>query len=643
MPLPRCPKRSYARRLWCAILCGGALPWACAGSPEQGVNFANLSLEELSEIRVTSVSKRPERLADTAASVFVISAEDIRRAGAPSLPEALRLAPNLQVAQVDARNYAVTARGFANPFENKLLVLIDGRTVYSPLFSGIYWDAQDVVLEDLDRIEVISGPGATLWGANAVNGVINIITRSAAASTGLLVTAEAERGLHSASTRYGAALAGGGHYRIYAKQLDNDDTFSAAGVNSFTGATRRQAGFRLDAGAATVQGDLVDARLHQAGTRDILVGGANLLGRLERTLDDGSSLRLQAYADHTRRDQPNAFAEHLNTLDVELQHTLAPGAAQQLVWGGGYRKAYDRIVNGAAFGFLPAVRDLAWSNLFAQDELRLSEALRLTGGLKLERNSYTGNELLPHLLLAWQAAPGQLLWSSLARAVRVPSRIDHDLYSPTNPPVVAGVARYGIAGGPDFVSEVAEVAQVGYRGQLAPHLSFALTLYGNRFARLRTIEPNPFGAGKVFLNRAGGSARGAELSARWDVARSWRLTGGFSAQRLILRADPGSNDTAGASALANNDPSNWWQVRASVDLSEVLEFDAGLRHVGALSKPSVPAYNALDARLGWKLGRALECSLALRNALADGHAEWGPPATRNVYQRSLAGRLTWRY
>ncbi|MES2296468.1 MAG: TonB-dependent receptor [Pseudomonadota bacterium] len=624
-----------------AALAAGAALQAPARAEAGGDNFANLSLEELADVKITSVSKLPERLGNAAASVFVISANDIRRAGAATLPEALRLAPNLQVAQVDARNYAVTARGFNNPFENKLLVLIDGRTVYSPLFSGVYWDAQDLVLDDIARIEVISGPGATLWGANAVNGVINIITKSALDTLGVLATLDGGGALRSGAVRAGAKL-GAGAWRAYVKQASALDTVNAAGKDTATGWRRLQAGLRYDGGGITVQGDAYRGALRQMGTRDIDIGGANLLARLERALGAGAALRVQAYLDHTERDQPNAFAEHLDTLDLEVQHSLALGTAQQLVWGGGHRIAVDRVQNGAAFGFLPGDTELRWTNLFAQDALSLTPALRLTGGLKFERNSYTGNEWLPSASLAWQATDRQLLWASLARAVRVPSRIDRDLYSPSAPRVVNGVPAFNIAGGPDFVAEVAKVAQAGYRAQFAT-TAYALTLFASDYDRLRTIERNPDGPGLVFQNRASGRSRGIEASATWDVRRGWRLMAGATVQHLATAAEPGSADMSGASALANNDPSAWWQLRSSLDLSDNLELDATLRHVGALPKPTVPSYTALDLRLGWQLDKHLDLSLMAQNLLAADHVEFGPPATRSLYQRSLVGRLTWRF
>ena len=633
-------KLSCVRLLALACSCGLACAAHADSTPSD--NFANLSLEELSNIQITSVSKKAQRLGDTAASVFVVRSDDIRRAGATTLPEALRLAPNLQVARVDARNYAVTARGFNNVFNNKLLVLIDGRTVYSPLFSGAFWDVQDVVLDDIERIEVISGPGATIWGANAVNGVINIITRSAADTQGGYATLGGDRDNRSGALRYGGRLAGGMAWRVYGKAIENDDTLTAGGVNTLTGWRRHQAGFRLDGealgGSVTLSGDAYHGSLHQATTRDIAVGGANLLGRIERELAPGSSLRVQAYVDHTERDQPNAFIEHLTTLDLEVQHTLMLTPSQQLVWGGEQRSAHDHLENGKGFGFLPAESTLSWTNLFAQDEVRLGDDLRLTAGLKVERNSYTGLEHLPYLSLAWQAAPKHMLWSSLARAVRVPSRIERDFYAPTSG---KPVAVYG--GSPNFISEVARVAQVGYRGDPAPHLSYALTVYYSRYDKVRTLEPTPGGTSLVaYMNKAEGRSRGVEMSGTWDVRRDWRLAAGMASQRLDIHTLPGSKDTS-APALANNDPSNWSMLRSSYDWSENIELDLTLRHVGALPKPVVPSYDALDVRLGWKLGRNIEASLLAQNLLAADHAEWGNPANRNVYGRTLYARVTWQF
>jgi iron complex outermembrane receptor protein len=619
-----------------------------SNAPAQSTSdIAELSLEELANIQVTSVSKRSESLADAPASIYVITGNEIRRSGAATLPEALRLAPNLQVAQVDARNYAITARGFNNPFENKLLVLIDGRTVYSPLFSGVFWDVQDVVLEDVDRIEVISGPGATLWGANAVNGVINVITKSAADTQGALAAAGASKFGKSGAARYGGELPNGGHYRVYGKAIDSEDLRTEAGKDALTGWHRQQTGFRSDwingGTGYTLQGDAYDGALHQAGTQDIKVSGANLNGKMNRTLAGGSTLSLQAYWDHTERNQPLAFAERLNTFDLQAQHSLRLTPAQQLVWGGGYRLAQDRVNNGPGFGFLPGNFDMNWANIFAQDELTLSDKLKLTGGLKLERNNYTGLELLPTLRLAYKPNPNSLAWTALSRSVRAPSRIDRDFFSPSNPRVVNGVQQFQIAGGPDFESEVANVAEIGYRAQPLPTLSYSLTAFYSRYQKLRTLEPNPDGPGLAFLNRASGSNRGVELWGSWQALPRWRLSAGLVAQRVATELDPGSRDVSGASGLATSDPSNYWSLRSSFDIAEGQELDLMMRHAGALSAPAVPAYTAVDLRYGIKLRRDLELSLLGQNLLDPKHAEFGAAPARNLYERALYLKLVWRH
>ena len=620
-----------------------------ASAQTPGLNshdLAELSLEELATIQVTTVSRRAQSLADAPSSIFVITGNDIRRSGASTLPEALRLAPNLQIARVDARNYAVTARGFNSPFENKLLVLIDGRTVYSPLFSGVFWDAQDVVLEDVERIEVISGPGATLWGANAVNGVINVITRSAADTQGGLAAVGGSRFEKSGALRYGGETANGGHYRVYGKFADNDNLRTAAGGESLTGWRRAQTGFRTDWGNAgrsvTLQGDAYDGRLHQQGTQDIGISGVNLNGRMNRTLDGGSTLNLQAYWDHTERNQPLAYAERLDTFDIQLQHSLQLTASQQMVWGGGYRLAQDRVDNGPVFGFLPGAFNMNWANIFAQDEITLSEKLKLSGGLKLERNNYTGMEVLPTLRLAYKPNASSLAWSALSRSVRAPSRIDRDLYSPTSPKRLDGVPQYTLAGGPDFQSEIANVAEIGYRAQPLPAFSYSATAFYSRYQKLRTLEPNPDGPGTVFLNGAYGRSRGIELWATWQAMAKWRLSGGLVAQRIDTRLDPASQDSSSGTGLATSDPNNYWSLRSSWDIADGRELDVMLRHMGALASPAVPAYTAMDMRYGWKLRRDLELSLVGQNLFDKQHAEYGAAPARSVHERALLLKLVWR-
>jgi iron complex outermembrane receptor protein len=622
--------------------------WLAAGDAAAAIpsNLADLSLEELASIQVTSVSKRAEALADAPASVYVISADDIRRSGATTLPEALRLAPLLQVARIDARNYAISARGFNNPFSNKLLVMIDGRTIYSPLFSGVFWDAQDVVLEDIDRIEVISGAGGTLWGANAVNGVINIITRSAADTQGTLVDLGAGERQKSAAVRYGGKLAGG-HYRIYGKHADQDDLRRESGAPDHFGWRRDQAGFRADWGTArdtlTFQGDAYEGTLHQFGTRDIRIAGANLLGRMSRALGPDSDLRLQAYIDHTERDQPLAYDDRLTTFDIEAQHAIRLGKAHNVVWGGGYRLGQDRIRNDVAFAFLPESLDMRWANLFAQDEIELRPDLKLTLGLKLENNSYTGTEKLPTARLAWKPAEGHLLWGSVSRAVRAPSRIDRDLYTPANPRIVGGVPQYLVGGGPNFDSETVKAYEIGYRAQPRPTLWYSAVAFYDDYDRLRTLGLNPGGPGLItFQNQAEGEIHGVELTGGWQVLPAWRLTGGLVVQRQRLRLKPGAVDMSGGTGLANNDANRYWTLRSSWDIDARRQLDLMLRHVGDLPRPEVPAYTSLDLRFGWRVTPDLELSLIGQNLLNASHVEFGAAGTRVEYERGIFLKAVWQ-
>ena len=612
--------------------------------------LVDLSLQELADIEVTTVSKRAEPLSKAAASIFVISNDDIRRSGATTLPEALRLAPNLQVARDNARNYAISARGFNGVFANKMLVLIDGRSVYSPLFSGVFWDAQDVVLEDVDRIEVISGANTTLWGANAVNGVINIITRSARDTQGGLAVIGASNRENSDVLRYGGQLSNDGYFRVYGKHADFEDSRDDNGFNVQDGWRRNQAGFRADWGESgdgfTLQGDAYEGSLGQYGTRDIYIGGANLLGRFNRHLAEHSDISLQAYLDHTTRDQPGAFTEHLTKFDVEFKHAVKLAQRHNVVWGAGYRVNYDRLDNDDAFAFLPESKDLFRSNVFAQDEIALRDNLRLTLGLKFDNNNYSGTETLPSVRLAWNPAANHLIWASASRAIRAPSRIERDLYAPTNPAIIGGVPFYLIGGGPDFDSEVANTYELGYRGQLTAALSYSLTAFYSKYDNLRTLQnsPTPFGFPLVFTNEAEGEMQGVEMWAQWQAAKSWRLIGGLVVQDMDYSVNPGAIDPGAlVGFLANNDPNYYWNLRSLWDITPHHELDLTLRGSGELGTPEVESYVSMDMRLGWKISRELELSLVGQNLVGAKHSEFISGLDEDLFDRRLFAKLTWHF
>ncbi len=615
-----------------------------AGFAQQADDMAELSLEQLSNIVITSVSRQPARLSAAPASLYIISASDIRRSGARTLPEALRLAPNLQVARADARNYAISARGFNSVFANKLLVLIDGRSVYSPLFSGVFWDAQEVVLADVARIEVISGPGATIWGANAVNGVINVITKNAADTQGNLLSAGGGEHEGNGVLRHGGKLAGGGHYRVYGSLSEADDTATAAGASTLTGWHRRQTGFRADLPVGTaslaVSGDAYEGKLAQAQTVPIAIAGANLTARYTALLPDNQVVNVQIIADHTQRDQPNAFNEHLDTLALEVQHDIRRGA-HNIIWGGGYRYSWDRIVNSLRSGFLPASLDMHWGNVFIQDEIALTEPLRLTAGVKFEQNNYTGMEVLPNLRLAYTHGD-HLFWSSLSRTVRAPSRIDRDFYSPTYPPVTNGVPRYTIGGGPDFESETAKVAELGYRGQPLPTLSWSATVFFSDFERLRTLEVHT-GSPWTFENLRQGRARGIEMWARWQVLPAWRLDGGAVLQKVRTSLLPGSRDVSELFGLTPNDPDRRYTLRSSHDLGQHHQLDLNLRYVGSLPRPAVPAYYELDVMWMWTPTPKVDIGISGLNLLHRNHVEFGAAPGRSVIERAVQLSAAYRF
>ncbi|HEX5633634.1 MAG TPA: TonB-dependent receptor, partial [Gemmatimonadales bacterium] len=506
-------------------------------------------------------------------------------------------------------------------------------TVYTPLFSGVFWEAQDLVMEDIDRIEVISGPGATLWGANAVNGVINIITLSARRTEGLLAKALGGDEDRGAVLRHGAALAGGGALRGYVKYIERDGARSEAGADLGDDSTRLHGGFRGDWGTEssglTLQGDAYRGEVDRGPMRRY--SGANLLGRWRHQLADGSRVRVPAYYDRTDRRHADTFDEDLDTLDIEAQHALAPWAGHRMVWGGGYRHSRDRVENSAAQAFIPAEKSMQWTNLFVQDVVAVAPRLSLTLGLKAERNPYTGVEYLPNVRLAWQATGEALVWAALSRAVRAPSRLDREFFFPGNPP-------FTVVGSTRFDSEVARVAELGYRAQVSNALSVSATLYHHDYPNLRSLGPTD--AGPAFLNDIEGRTTGLEAWGSYRVTPAWRLSGGFVAQDIERRVKPGAVDLGSLGSLGT-DPKRKVLLRSIWDVTARHEFDLALRHIGRLPEPAVPAYTVVDARLAWRPSRAVELSLRVQNLLDRRHAEWGVAPNRAQFDRTYFVKLVW--
>jgi iron complex outermembrane receptor protein len=616
-------------------------------------NLADLSLEQLGNIDVTSVSKKRERLGDAAASIFVITGEDIRRSGSTTLPEALRLAPNLQVAQVDSGKYAISSRGFnnANALSNKLLVLIDGRTVYSPDYSGVFWDQQDVLLQDVERIEVISGPGGTLWGSNAVNGVINVITRSAKDTQGGFIDIGAGNLQDNGAMRYGVKLGSDGYMRVYGKFAEHDNTQQANGSDVMDAWRRRQVGFRADWGGQgdtfTVQGDTytgeTDNRPVGGGVK---TSGANLLARWNKQMDSGSDLSLQAYYDRADRTDQAGFQGNVDTYDIAFQNGI-PLGGHKVLWGAGYREAHDDIAstqvptpNPLVFlvtSFVPESTTLTWKNVFVQDDVNLSDTVKLTAGIKLESNDYTGWEKLPSLRLAWKPTDNQLVWGAVSRTVRAPARLDRDFFLAASVPSIPLTLPL-INGGPDFVSEVANVIELGYRAQLGRDVNWSITVFRHYFDRLRSGQPPP----AEIQNMIKGTVDGVETWTTYQATGSWRLSAGMVVQNTRLYVEQGSTDPTGPSALGN-DPNFYASLRSQLDLSERVKFDVGVRRVGRLPEPVVPAYTAVDARLAWQMRRDLEFSVLGQNLFDPGHVEFEDPTTASEIARAFYVQMLWRF
>jgi iron complex outermembrane recepter protein len=631
--------------MWGAALVSSTAEAATPAAPA----LADLSLEDLSRIEITSVSKRAEPLADAAASVFIITGDDIRRSGATSLPEALRLAPNLQVARVSATEWAISARGFNSQSANKLLVLIDGRSVYSPLFSGVFWDVQDLMLEDVDRIEVISGPGGTLWGVNAVNGVVNVTTKSSAVTQGSLVSAGTGNQESRLAFRHGAPIGDSGSWRVYGKRshLANTETANGTQVNDHYDLT--QLGMRADWKAGddkyTLQGDAYQGKKGQPppGTivtgapfelGDISVSGANMVGRWERRLSEGSNVSGQLTYDRVERTVRPTFAEKLDIFDVQLQHAWTPVARHSVVWGTEYRYAIDHVDNSAYVAFLPGTVKQQWMSLFAQDEIALDAAWRLALGARLEKNDYTGFEFLPNLRLSWKPADAHLVWGAASRTVRAPSRLDRDTYVPGEPPFL-------LAGGPDFRSETANVYELGYRGQPAANVSFAVTAYHAEYDDLHTqnlVSSAPLVL--QFGNGMEGRVQGVEMWGSLQATSSWRLHAGFSRLWQDFQLKPGTVDTANSVAVTTGaNPDRQILLRSSWNLLRVSQLDVTVRHVSDLDNPSVPSYTALDMRWGWTVRPGVEVSITGQNLLGPKHGEFAQESTRSAFSRTVFAEL----
>lgn len=615
----------------------------------------SLSLEELLEVQVTSVSKRSELLFEAPAAVFVITAEDIRRTGARTIPEALRLAPGLEVARIDSAKWAVTARGFNERFTNKLLVLVDGRSAYNPLFSGVYWDIQDTVLADIDRIEVIRGPGATLWGANAVNGIINIITKSSAETLGGLATAGVDNdGGYEAAARYGGLLTEDLSYRFFAKGFDRTDLVDAGGRDFGDDWDALRAGFRLDrhgtaedvltllgevyrSDAGQQVGAFIEEELPLVRTLDDTVeaSGGFALTRWRHTLSPGADATFQIYYDRTERDEA-VFSENRDTFDVDFQNRWQMTDRQELIWGLGYRLTRDEVDGSFTSTLDPENRTDHLFSAFVQDTIELwPDTFHLTLGSKFEHNDYSGFEVQPNLRAGWHPAADHFLWGAISRAVRTPSRSDHDLRvsfagfrGPQGVPTVLAVV-----GDEDFDSEDLTAYELGYRWHPTGRFFMDFAAFYNRYDRLRSLEPDtPFMEASPppphlviplrIDNRLDGVTYGFEWLVDVIPTEKWKLTASYSFLEIDLEPDDDSRDETAEEAEGFS-PRHQIGLVSFLDLPHAVSFDSEIYYVDELPEFGIPDYWRLDLRLGWRPAESLHLSLNGENLLDDRHPEFG--------------------
>ncbi|HEU5135715.1 MAG TPA: TonB-dependent receptor [Steroidobacteraceae bacterium] len=656
----------------CIPICVALLPWSAHSNNSTGPLEAlkRMSFEELMTVEITSVSRTEETLRDAAAAIAVVSPEIIRRSGATTLPDALRLVPGIHVGQQTSSSWAVSARGFSSITSEKLLVLSDTRSIYTPLFSGVNWNVQDYLLGDVERVEVIRGPGAALWGSNAVNGVINITTRSSRDTHGTHIQAGAgsfDRAWFEA--RYGGETADGVNYRVYGKYFDRDATL-APGLSTEDSWNLGHVGFRTDwdgtpRDSFTVQGDAYQADVGQLASAINIIGrpgpepplnvdlsGGNVLARWRRSGDDGAEMQLRAYYDYTRRDDPS-FLDTLHTFDIDLQRRFNAGSRHEILWGAAYRLTANTNRSRVVFAVEPEDSNDQLFSGFIQDHITLGQKLRLTLGTKLEHNDFSGFEVQPSVRMAWSPRDNHTVWVAISRAVRVPTRLERDIAIDITNPAGNPVAR--LLGNDEYGSERLTAYELGDRWQPIDKLSFDLALFYNDYDRLASLEiGEPFvdTDGRTVIpvineNLTRGRTYGAELLVEWQPVDDWRLSASYS--HIEMSLTPGGADLNRGEWLEDATPRDIAGLRSLFALGTRVELDAQLRYQTSIVRQpmlvtgeSLDGYTELDVRLGWNATPHWDLSVVGQNLLHDEHVEFGPPDRRGALERAAYLRATWR-
>lgn len=606
-------------------------------------DLKKLSVEELMNIRVTLVSRTPQRLSDAASAIQVITGNEIKRSGALSIPDALRLFPNIQVAQLNSSAWIIGTRGFNTIFANKLLVMIDGRSVYTPLFGGVIWDLQHVMIEDIDRIEVVSGPGGTLWGANAVNGVINIVTKKSSDTQGAFVAASVGNFLRdNFEARYGGKIGNKTHFRVYGMHMDRQPTTQPDGNKSPDAWRLSQGGFRMDIEASakdevTIQGDFYGGTRKTAPEHSPM-NGQNIIGRWTHTYSASSDIMFQLYYDrYFREDIPGTGSDRMNTLDADFQHRVNFKKKHELLWGVGYRLVRDYAnFKTQNVAILPPKKSLDLFNGFIQDEITLSEKIKLTAGTKILHNVYTGVELQPSARAAFAIRKNHTLWAAVSRAVRTPSRFDRDYYlpayyvSPPNP---------SVAGGPDFESENLMAYEIGYRIQPNSASAFSFATFYNVYTDVYSVEALPGTLTYQIMNGSEGKSWGVEVSGAYQPARIWKLRAGYTYFDKDIHAKEGHTFNPD---YLGNDSKHRVVMQSILNLPYDFQLDIIGRYKSKLKQTlataAVPEFLTYDVRLAW-VSKIIEISLVGQNLAKEEHTEFNVLNIPRSFYAKIAARF----
>lgn len=648
-------------------------------------DLSKLSIDDLMNIEVTSVSKKEQKLSTVAAAIFVITQEDIRRSGATSIPDLLRMVPGLDVGQINGSTWAISSRGFNAQYSNKLLVMIDRRIVYTPNFAGVYWDTLDLPLEDIDRIEVIRGPGGSVWGANAVNGVISIFTKKAGDTSGGMVESGGgtiEQGLGTA--QYGGKLGKQTDLRVYTKYFNRSHLLDLTGQNGADGWHTLRGGFRTDSALSTkdtltLEGDLYTAREGEFGfifpsvtsptlvpiAEEINMSGGFIQSDWNHTYSPRSDSSLQVSLTGYRRGDP-LEPEIRDTLDLDYQHHFAWGNRQDIVWGLGYRYTADRFGGSLTVSYNPPSKGLQLFTSFLQEEITLiPDQMYLTVGTKLEHNDYTGFEAMPSARLAWRPSTHHMIWVAVSRALRAPSRNDSNLIvsfgsfpAPDGTPTVLRLTA-----NPYYKDEHLVAYEAGYRARLTGRFSVDLATYFNSYKDVETTEPStPFTESTpaplhfvqpfMYENMMYGETHGIEIAANWMLTRRWTLSPGYALEQLHMHTSPMSQDTVTPFFVENGAPRHSAQLRSHLDFGRGVAWDTfasfvdQLSHQGYSTQDVIPSYTRLDTSLTWSPRERLAISVGGINLLKDHHLEFedvfGSMQSSQI-KRSAYAKLTWHF